>query len=107
MGPVAGVLGLAVGFGANYLQAMYAKNRLILDNGSNRAYALCDMGINHVPCVVQHVSRREELGLIVASTFSNIPTSTWLHRVLRYSRITLTRSCANLLPFTEICARSS
>lgn len=63
MGPVAGVLGLAVGFGANYLQVMYAENRLILGNGSNRAYALRDMGIKHVPCVIQHVSRREELGL--------------------------------------------
>jgi hypothetical protein len=63
MGPVAGVLGLAVGFGANYLQAIYAENRLILGNGSNRAYALRDMGIKHVPCVIQHVSRREELSL--------------------------------------------
>jgi hypothetical protein len=63
MGLVAGVLGLVVGFGANYLQAMYAENRLILGNGSNRAYALRDMGIKHVPCVIQHVSRREELSL--------------------------------------------
>ena len=63
MGPVAGVLGLAVGFGANYLQAIYAENRLILGNGSNRAYALRDMGIKHVPCIIQHVSRREELSL--------------------------------------------
>ena len=63
MGPVAGVLGLVVGFGANYLQTMYAENRLILGNGSHRAYALRDMGIKHVPCVIQHVSRREELSL--------------------------------------------
>lgn len=63
MGPVAGVLGLAVGCGANYLQAMYVENRLILGNGSNRAYALRDMGIKHIPCVIQHVSRREELSL--------------------------------------------
>lgn len=62
-GPVAGVLGLIAGFSPNYLQALYVENRLILGNGSHRAYALRDMGIKHVPCVILHVSRREELSL--------------------------------------------
>lgn len=63
-GPMVAVLGLVVGYGANYLQAIHAENRLILGNGSHRAFALRDLGITHVPCIVQRVSRRDELDLV-------------------------------------------
>jgi hypothetical protein len=63
-GPMAGLVALAVGYGANCLSALHVENRLILQNGSHRAFALRDMGITHVPCVIQHVSRRDELPVI-------------------------------------------
>jgi len=66
-GNLVGVVGIAVGFGSNFLNAVYAEKRLILNNGSHRAYALRRMGITHVPCIVQHVSSRDELDLVAAS----------------------------------------
>lgn len=60
----AGVVALVVGFGSNLLSAIHAENRLVLNNGSHRAYALRDLGFSHAPCLVQHVSRREELNVI-------------------------------------------
>jgi hypothetical protein len=57
------VIALAVGFGPNFLNVIEAENRLVLSNGSHRAYALRDAGITHVPCLVRHVSRRDELEL--------------------------------------------
>jgi hypothetical protein len=59
-----GFVGLAVGFGSNFLNAIHVENRLILNNGSHRAYALRDLGITEVPCLVQHVRARHELDLV-------------------------------------------
>ena len=72
-GTVVGVVGIAVGFGSNFLNALKADNRLILNNGSHRAYALRDMGFTHVPCVVQHVSNRDELEVIAAAPIRRDP----------------------------------
>jgi hypothetical protein len=72
-GALVGVLGLAVGFGSNFLNALRAENRLILNNGSHRAFALRDMGFTHVPCVVQHVSNRDELDVIAAAAIRRDP----------------------------------
>jgi len=55
-GNLVGVVGLAVGFGTNFMNAIYAEKRLILNNGSHRAYALRKMGITRVPCIIQHPS---------------------------------------------------
>jgi len=63
-GALLGVVGLAVGFGSNFLNAVYAEGRLILHNGSHRAYALRELGLTHVPCLVQHVATRDELGVV-------------------------------------------
>ena len=70
-GPVAGMVGLVVGFGANCLSALHIENRLILHNGSHRAFALREMGISRVPCVIQSVSRREELPVIATEEVVN------------------------------------
>lgn len=67
------VLGVGVGFGSNFLNAIYADKRLILNNGSHRAYALRDLGITHVPCVIQHVSSRAELSLVASSDVCKDP----------------------------------
>jgi hypothetical protein len=53
-----------VGFTANALAVVSAEDRLLLNNGSHRAYALRELGFTHAPAVVMHVSRREELELI-------------------------------------------
>jgi hypothetical protein len=65
-GPVAAVVGLVVGFGSNFLNAVHVENRLILNNGSHRAYALREMGIERVPCIVQDARGREELGTLIS-----------------------------------------
>lgn len=65
-GQLAGVVGVAVGFGRNFLNAIYAEKRLILNNGSHRAYALRELGVTHVPCIVQHLSSRDEVELVAA-----------------------------------------
>jgi hypothetical protein len=72
-GDLAGVLGLAVGFGSNFLNAIYVENRLILTNGSHRACALRKLGITHVPCIVQHVSLREKLEVVADSLVVDNP----------------------------------
>lgn len=65
-GPVSGVAAVVVGFGSNFLNVISAEGRLVLNNGSHRAYALREMGVNQVPCIIQHVSRREELQVMAA-----------------------------------------
>ena len=72
-GDLVGVVGLGVGFGSNFLNAVYAENRLILNNGSHRAYALRKLGITHVPCIVQHVSSRDELDVVASSEVCSNP----------------------------------
>jgi hypothetical protein len=72
-GNLAGVVGLAVGFGSNFLNAIYVENRLILNNGSHRACALRELGITRVPCIVQHVSSREELNVLACTAVTDKP----------------------------------
>ena len=64
LGVLTGVIGLGVGFGSNFMNAVYAGKRLILNNGSHRAYALRKLGVTHVPCIIQHASSRHELALV-------------------------------------------
>ena len=78
-GALVGVVGLAVGFGTNFLNAIRAENRLILNNGSHRAYALRDMGFTHVPCVIQHVSNRDELDVVAATAIRQDPDAFLKH----------------------------
>jgi hypothetical protein len=72
-GDLVGVVGIAVGFGSNFVNAICAENRLILNNGSHRAYAFRDMGCTRVPCIIQHVSRRDELDLVGSSEIRRDP----------------------------------
>ena len=61
-GPVAGVVGLVVGFGSGYLNVIACEGRLVLNNGYHRAYALRELGVTHAPAVVQEVQRADEVG---------------------------------------------
>lgn len=72
-GPVAGVVGLVVGFGANLLNVIRVGKRLLLHNGYHRACALRARGVTHVPCVIQTVSRHDELELIVKGSVAETP----------------------------------
>lgn len=62
-GPISGVAGVVVGFGSNFLNVIRADNRLLLHNGYHRACALRALGVTHVPCIVQTVTRLDELEL--------------------------------------------
>jgi len=70
---VVGIVGLAVGFGSNFLNAFHAAGRLILNNGSHRAYALRAAGVTHVPCILQQVAGLEELGLVAPTPVRRRP----------------------------------
>ncbi len=54
---------LYVGYGTNALNVLSVENRLVLNNGSHRAYALMAAGFNAVPALVQDVSREEEFSV--------------------------------------------
>ena len=72
-GSLVGVIGIAVGFGSNFLNIVRAENRLILNNGSHRAYALREMGITHVPCIVQHLSSRDQVEVLASKEVRRDP----------------------------------
>ena len=72
-GPVTNILGLILGYGSNFLSAIQIEGRLIIINGSHRAYALRDKGVTHVPCVIQRLSRRDELEVVLHGEVSAKP----------------------------------
>jgi hypothetical protein len=72
-GPVGGIVGLFVGFGSNFLNAISADNRLLLHNGYHRACALRELGITHAPCIVQEVTRTGELAICASSWVTERP----------------------------------
>jgi hypothetical protein len=67
------ILGLTVGYGSNFLNVLHVENRLVLGNGSHRAYALRDLGITEIPCLVQRVTRRDELELVASGDLASNP----------------------------------
>jgi hypothetical protein len=72
-GSMAGVVGLMVGYGSNFLNVIEAEGRLLLHNGYHRAYALRELGVTHAPCIVQTASRRDELRLVAARAILEDP----------------------------------
>jgi hypothetical protein len=72
-GPVAGVVGLMVGFGSGYLNVIASQGRLVLNNGYHRAYALRELGVTHVPAVVQEVRRPAEVAATGGAAFRRNP----------------------------------
>lgn len=72
-GSIAGVVGFAVGYGSNFLNAIRADDRLVLHNGYHRACALYALGISHAPCIVQTVTRRDELNVAATSAVAEDP----------------------------------
>lgn len=72
-GAVAGVVALTVGYGSNFLNAIHCEGRLVLSNGTHRAYCLREMGYTHVPCIIQHVSTRDELNAAASGDLRRHP----------------------------------
>lgn len=73
IGPVAGVVGVSVGHGSNFLSGIRWGNRIVLHNGYHRACALRMAGISHAPVIIQTVSRRDELEIVAASSVTDDP----------------------------------
>lgn len=62
-GTIIGVVGLVVGFSSNFLNVIRVGNRLLVHNGYHRACALRALGITHAPCIIQTVTRPDELDM--------------------------------------------
>ncbi len=69
-----GVVGLEVGFGSNFLNLIFAENRLILHNGSHRAYALRDLGVTHAPAIIQYTYSMDEADEVASSAIAVKPS---------------------------------
>lgn len=72
-GPAAALFGISVGFGSNFLSAVRSGERTLLQNGYHRSYALRSAGITQAWCVVEHVTRKDELRLTANSDVSDDP----------------------------------
>jgi hypothetical protein len=73
IGPMAFVVALAVGFGSNLLNVIHVGKRFLLHHGYHRAAALRSLGITHAPCVVQAVTRGDELDIAAKSEVAENP----------------------------------
>lgn len=74
LGPIGGVLGLIVGFGSNFLNAVQIGRRLMLNNGYHRACALRAAGHTHAPCIVQSAATIDDLALVAKSDVMKDPS---------------------------------
>ena len=72
-GPMGGVVGLVVGFGSNFLNVIESGSRLLIHNGHHRAHALRAMGLRQAPCIIQTVTRRDELDLAASPDVAKSP----------------------------------
>jgi hypothetical protein len=89
-GTVAGIAGVAVGYGSNFLNAIAAQNRLVLNNGSHRTFAFRVLGVTHVPCVIQKATNSDELQAVAVGALRRDPD-----RFLRQSRPTVLKDYFN------------
>lgn len=62
-GPIAGMVGIMVGFGSNFMSAIRSGSRVVLQNGYHRAYTLRSLGFTHAYVIVEDVTRKDELRL--------------------------------------------
>lgn len=72
-GPAAALFGVTVGFGSNFLSAVRSGKRIVLQNGYHRSYALRSAGITHAWCVIEDVTRKDELRLTADNEVANDP----------------------------------
>jgi hypothetical protein len=72
-GPVAAMVGIMIGFGSNFMSAVRSGSRVLLQNGYHRAYALRSLGFTHAYCIVEDVTRKDELKLTADSEVAADP----------------------------------
>lgn len=72
-GAISGVVGIVIGFGSNFFHVIHVEDRLVVHNGSHRAFTLRDMGITHAPCIIKHIKNREELRAVASSDLRRNP----------------------------------
>jgi hypothetical protein len=72
-GPISAFVGIAVGFGSNFLSAVRSDTRICLQNGYHRTYALRCAGLEYAYCVVEDVTRKDELRLTADDTVTEDP----------------------------------
>jgi hypothetical protein len=68
------IIGAVVGFGFNFVSAFRIQGRLILVNGTHRAYALRELGTRRIPCLVREVIRDDDWNMLGATEIKqNLP----------------------------------
>ena len=72
-GPVSAYVGLPVGFGSNFFTGIAYGDRILLHNGYHRAYAMRARGITHAPCIIQKVTRRDEIEVAAKQDVADDP----------------------------------
>jgi hypothetical protein len=72
-GPVGGIVAIILGLGSNFFNVIESDRRLVLNNAHHRALALMELGITHAPCLVQTVTRRDELDLVAHRNIQDTP----------------------------------
>lgn len=72
-GPISAFVGIAVGFGSNFLSAVRSDKRICLQNGYHRTFALRCAGHKYAYCVVEDVTRKDELKLTADDTVAEDP----------------------------------
>lgn len=72
-GPLVAMLGVPIGFGSNFLSCIRSGDRVLLQNGYHRAYALRSAGFTHAWAVVETVTRKDELRLTASEEVAENP----------------------------------
>jgi hypothetical protein len=72
-GTIAGILGVVVGFGYDFMSAVRVGKRVLLTNGYHRACALRAFGLTHAPCIIQTATRGDELHTAVRARVAEQP----------------------------------
>ncbi|MFC4313207.1 hypothetical protein ACFPN2_29280 [Steroidobacter flavus] len=72
-GAIAGIVGVVVGFGCDFLNGIRVGNRILLHNGYHRACALRSLGMTHAPCIVQTATRSDEIQAVVKGRVAEQP----------------------------------
>src|SRR5262249_25056630 len=68
------LIGIYVGLGVNFLSGFRTKGgRVVLSNGSHRAFALRASGITHAPFLVADITRDEEFDLVTPPELKQRP----------------------------------
>jgi hypothetical protein len=58
------IVGAFIGYGMNVMMALQLGKRLLLINGTHRAYTLRSRGVTHAPCIILHLARSEDIDLV-------------------------------------------